>query len=86
MPLFYGDRYIWPGLTASAGRAESGAALSRAYEQGRVMGGGSGINVQSANRGLPRDYDEWRDLGAKGCPFGNREGFTPLELTSMHVA
>ena len=21
MPLFFGDRYIWPGLTASAGRA-----------------------------------------------------------------
>jgi 5-(hydroxymethyl)furfural/furfural oxidase len=30
------------------------------------MGGGSSINVQSANRGLPRDYDEWRDLGARG--------------------
>jgi 5-(hydroxymethyl)furfural/furfural oxidase len=66
MPLFYGDRYIWPGLTASAGRVGNGAAFSRAYEQGRVMGGGSSINVQSANRGLPRDYDEWRDLGAKG--------------------
>jgi 5-(hydroxymethyl)furfural/furfural oxidase len=66
MPLFYGDRYIWPGLTASAGRVGNGPPLSRAYEQGRVMGGGSSINVQSANRGLPRDYDEWRDLGADG--------------------
>ncbi|MGH6708471.1 MAG: GMC family oxidoreductase [Bradyrhizobium sp.] len=66
MPLFFGDRYIWPGLTASMGRAKDGQTFSRAYEQGRVMGGGSSINVQSANRGLPRDYDEWRDLGAKG--------------------
>ena len=66
MPLFYGDRYIWPGLTASAGRAGNEAAVSRAYEQACVMGGGSSINVQSANRGLPRDYDEWRDLGADG--------------------
>jgi len=66
MPLFYGDRYIWPGLTASAARIGNAAAVSRAYEQGRVMGGGSSINVQSANRGLPRDYDEWRDLGADG--------------------
>jgi 5-(hydroxymethyl)furfural/furfural oxidase len=66
MPLFHGDRYIWPGLTASAGRVGNGAAFSRAYEQGRVMGGGSSINVQSANRGLPRDYEEWRDLGAEG--------------------
>jgi 5-(hydroxymethyl)furfural/furfural oxidase len=66
MPLFYGNRYIWPGLVASAGRIGNGPAFSRAYEQGRVMGGGSSINVQSANRGLPRDYDEWRDLGACG--------------------
>jgi 5-(hydroxymethyl)furfural/furfural oxidase len=66
MPLFFGDRYIWPGLTASAGRGKDGLAVSRTYEQGRVIGGGSSINVQSANRGLPRDYDEWRDLGAGG--------------------
>jgi 5-(hydroxymethyl)furfural/furfural oxidase len=66
MPLFFGDRYIWPSLTASAGRGKDGLAVSRAYEQGRVIGGGSSINVQSANRGLPRDYDEWRDLGAGG--------------------
>ena len=66
MPLFHGDRYIWPGLTASAGRVGNGAPITRAYEQGRVVGGGSSINVQSANRGLPRDYNEWRDLGAEG--------------------
>jgi 5-(hydroxymethyl)furfural/furfural oxidase len=66
MPVFFGDRYIWPGLSVSTGRAKDGQTLSRAYEQGRVIGGGSSINVQSANRGLPRDYDEWRDLGARG--------------------
>ncbi|MEH2477980.1 choline dehydrogenase-like flavoprotein [Nitrobacteraceae bacterium AZCC 2146] len=38
----------------------------RLYEQGRVMGGGSSVNVQSANRGLPRDYDCWAKLGASG--------------------
>jgi 5-(hydroxymethyl)furfural/furfural oxidase len=66
MPLFFGDRYIWPGLSATAGRNTEGKPVVRSYEQGRVMGGGSSINVQSANRGLPRDYDEWRDLGAHG--------------------
>src|SRR6202158_3871748 len=66
MPVFFGDRYIWPGLTASVERGKDGLAVSRAYEQARVIGGGSSINVQSANRGLPRDYDEWRDLGAAG--------------------
>jgi 5-(hydroxymethyl)furfural/furfural oxidase len=66
MPLFFGDKYIWSGLSVAAGRNAEGKAVIRAYEQGRVMGGGSSINVQSANRGLPCDYDEWRDLGARG--------------------
>ncbi|TWA99208.1 GMC family oxidoreductase [Bradyrhizobium stylosanthis] len=66
MPLFYGDRYIWSGLSAAVGRNAEGRPVVRSYEQGRVMGGGSSINVQSANRGLPRDYDEWHDLGARG--------------------
>ncbi|NQU72491.1 MAG: GMC family oxidoreductase N-terminal domain-containing protein [Rhodospirillales bacterium] len=38
----------------------------RRYEQGRIMGGGSSINAQLANRGAPGDYDEWRDMGADG--------------------
>jgi 5-(hydroxymethyl)furfural/furfural oxidase len=62
MPLFCGDRYIWPALKA---RATATSPL-KVYEQGRVMGGGSSINVQSANRGLPRDYDGWVEQGAAG--------------------
>jgi len=38
----------------------------RQYEQGRVMGGGSAINGQVANRGHPGDYDEWHGMGAVG--------------------
>ncbi|OZI67259.1 GMC family oxidoreductase [Bordetella genomosp. 11] len=62
MPVFCGDRWIWPGLAATPTRG----AAPRVYEQGRVMGGGSSINVQSANRGLPRDYDGWAAAGAAG--------------------
>jgi 5-(hydroxymethyl)furfural/furfural oxidase len=62
MPVFCGDTYIWPDLKAKATKD----AAPRVYEQGRVMGGGSSINVQSANRGLPRDYDEWAADGAHG--------------------
>jgi 5-(hydroxymethyl)furfural/furfural oxidase len=62
MPLFCGDRYIWPALKT---RATATSPL-KVYEQGRVMGGGSSINVQSANRGLPRDYDGWAEQGAAG--------------------
>ncbi|MBB5509100.1 GMC family oxidoreductase [Paraburkholderia atlantica] len=61
MPVFCGDAYIWPDLKAKATQH----AAPRVYEQGRVMGGGSSINVQSANRGLPRDYDEWAANGAE---------------------
>jgi len=62
MPVFCGERFIWPQLKARA----TAAAPLKVYEQGRVMGGGSSINVQAANRGLPRDYDDWAASGAAG--------------------
>ena len=38
----------------------------RKYEQARVLGGGSSINGQLANRGAPSDYAEWERRGATG--------------------
>src|SRR5205823_3245480 len=38
----------------------------RKYEQARVLGGGSSINGQMANRGAPTDYAEWEARGAAG--------------------
>ncbi|NKB59894.1 MAG: glucose dehydrogenase [Alphaproteobacteria bacterium] len=38
----------------------------RKYEQARVLGGGSSINGQLANRGAPSDFNEWDSRGAKG--------------------
>ena len=38
----------------------------RKYEQARVLGGGSSINGQLANRGAPTDFNEWEERGAKG--------------------
>src|ERR1700759_3153089 len=67
MPVFCGETYIWPDLKAMATKD----AAPRVYEQGRVMGGGSSINVQSANRGLPRDYDEWAANGAPGWAWND---------------
>ncbi|MGH1573832.1 GMC family oxidoreductase [Methylobacterium sp. P31] len=66
MPLFHGDTYIWPGLDVAVTRGPDGRPRRRLYEQGRVMGGSSSINVQSANRGLPRDYDAWAEAGCRG--------------------
>ncbi|TJW83411.1 MAG: GMC family oxidoreductase, partial [Mesorhizobium sp.] len=44
------------------------------YEQARVIGGGSSINAQVANRGGPADYDEWASTGATGWDW---EGVLP---------
>lgn len=66
MPLFFGDRYVWPELKVTTHRDAKGQPVNRLYEQGRVMGGGSSVNVQAANRGLPRDFNEWESLGARG--------------------
>ena len=38
----------------------------RKYEQARVLGGGSSINGQMANRGAPTDFNEWEERGASG--------------------
>lgn len=62
--IFHGTKYLWPGLRVHPFRARPG--YSRFYEQARVLGGGSSVNAQVGNRGLPADYDEWRDLGADG--------------------
>lgn len=48
---------------------------TRGYMQGRVLGGGSSINGQLANRGAPGDYDEWHALGAEGWHW---EGVLPF--------
>jgi 5-(hydroxymethyl)furfural/furfural oxidase len=67
MPVFRGARYIWPELQARA----TPQSRPKVYEQGRVMGGSSSINVQAANRGLPRDYDDWAALGATGWSWSD---------------
>ena len=43
----------------------------RKYEQARVLGGGSSINGQLANRGAPTDYDEWEARGAAGWSWSD---------------
>ena len=42
-----------------------------AYEQARILGGGSSINGQLANRGAPADYDEWASRGAAGWDWNS---------------
>ena len=61
--------YKWMKLFAHTNslKTELGRRLAPIlYDQARVMGGGSSVNHQAANRGAPEDYDEWRNLGAEG--------------------
>ena len=66
-----GSRFIWHQLkvtTEARSHNEPDAPRPRLvrYEQARVLGGGSSINGQLANRGAPHDYDEWAQRGASG--------------------
>lgn len=59
----------WPGLQASfepTGHNDPTPPRLRRYEQARLLGGGSSINGQVANRGIPADYDGWAAAGATG--------------------
>ncbi len=52
----------------------------RTFEQPEVIGGGSSVNGQVANRGIPADYDEWEELGARGWNWNSvLPFFTKLE-------
>ncbi|MER8485702.1 GMC family oxidoreductase N-terminal domain-containing protein [Mesorhizobium sp. M1322] len=65
---YYNLRYQWPSLTAST---VQGVSSRVHYEQARIMGGGSSINAQVANRGAPADYDEWASSGVTGWAWEN---------------
>ncbi len=62
---YYNGAYHWSGLRVANG-ALGDAAGSKAYEQGRIMGGSSSINGMMAIRALPSDFDDWKSLGALG--------------------
>jgi 5-(hydroxymethyl)furfural/furfural oxidase len=67
LPRLSGNTFFWPDFTIH--RAAEHPGITREpqfYEQGRLLGGGSSVNMVVSNRGLPRDYDEWQTLGAEG--------------------
>ena len=68
---YLNPRFLWTDLkvtteATSHNQAPGKPPKLRRYEQARVLGGGSSINGQLANRGSPNDYDEWERRGAKG--------------------
>src|SRR6202158_654607 len=68
---YFDPRFHWTELkvhtqVVSHNNPEEDRPPLRKYEQARVLGGGSSINGQMANRGAPTDYDEWEARGAAG--------------------
>jgi 5-(hydroxymethyl)furfural/furfural oxidase len=69
--VYFDPRFHWTELKAhteviSHNRPNEQRPPLRKYEQARVLGGGSSINGQLANRGAPTDYAEWEARGATG--------------------
>jgi 5-(hydroxymethyl)furfural/furfural oxidase len=68
---YFDPRFHWTELKVhteviSHNNPDASKVPLRKYEQARVLGGGSSINGQLANRGAPTDYAEWEAKGAKG--------------------
>jgi 5-(hydroxymethyl)furfural/furfural oxidase len=67
---YINERFTWSALQVttqaiSHNRPPDAASQPlRTYEQARILGGGSSINGQLANRGAPHDYEEWVARGA----------------------
>ncbi len=61
---YYNKSYMWPGLKCHWRTRETSPAT--AYDQARIMGGGSSVMGMVALRGTPDDYAEWVELGAAG--------------------
>ena len=68
---YFDPRFHWTGLkvttqVVSHNNPHESRPPLRKYEQARVLGGGSSINGQMANRGAPTDFAEWVNRGAEG--------------------
>ncbi len=73
---YFDPRFHWTDLkvttqVVSHNNPEADPPPLRKYEQARVLGGGSSINGQLANRGAPSDYDEWAARGASGWSWND---------------
>ncbi len=68
---YLNDRFIWSDLKVTTevvphNDRDAPKPPLRKYEQARILGGGSSINGQMANRGAPTDYNDWEARGAAG--------------------
>ncbi len=82
VPLGYAKTYSDPVVnwcyTASADCGLNGRRIF--WPRGRVLGGSSSINAMTYLRGLPQDFNDWEQAGAKGWNWQTvRAAFEAME-------
>jgi choline dehydrogenase len=95
------DRRFWIQLPIGYGRtfndprvnwmyeAESDPALAGRqlfWPRGKVLGGSGSINAMVYMRGLPQDFDDWRELGNPGWGFQDVLPFFQRAEELIHVS
>jgi choline dehydrogenase len=84
-PIGYGFTFADPSVNWKYQTAASPGLDGRTmyWPRGRVVGGSSSINALVYCRGMPADYDDWRDLGNSGWGWHDVRPY--FERTERHV-
>ena len=84
-PIGYGYTFADPAVNWKYQAIASAGLNGRTmyWPRGRVVGGSSSINALVYCRGMPADYDDWRDLGNSGWGFSDVRPY--FEKTERHV-
>lgn len=75
LPIGYGKTFFDPAVNWKyTAEADPGLAGRTSYmPRGKVLGGSSSINAMVYCRGMPADYDDWRDAGNPGWGWSDVE-------------
>ncbi len=84
-PIGYGYTFADPAVNWKYQALASSGLNGRTmyWPRGRVVGGSSSINALVYCRGMPADYDDWRDLGNSGWGWSDVRPY--FEKTERHV-
>ncbi len=68
VPLGYAFAYTDPRISVQCPVEADAGLMGRrnSWPRGQVLGGCSSINAMAYMRGLPRDFDDWEQAGARG--------------------
>ena len=86
VPIGYGRTFTSPAVNwMYQGEPDAGLGDRRPYvPRGKVLGGSGAINAMVFVRGLPHDYDDWRDLGNPGWGFADVRPFFERAEQCIH--